>query len=71
MAASDSGQAPGAPAPEADDEVYDRQIRLWGPHGQAAIAAAHLYVLGSDCQATELLKTLVHGRSLLQVYCGS
>jgi amyloid beta precursor protein binding protein 1 len=43
-------------------ELYDRQIRLWGPHGQAAIQSATLYVLGSDCEATEFLKTMVlHG----------
>jgi amyloid beta precursor protein binding protein 1 len=45
-----------------DEKLYDRQIRLWGVRGQAAIQTTSLYVLGSDCQATEFLKTmLLHG----------
>lgn len=45
-----------------DSERYDRQIRLWGPHGQAAIQSATIIFLGSDCVASEFLKNMVlHG----------
>jgi amyloid beta precursor protein binding protein 1 len=44
------------------EQLYDRQIRLWGDVAQTAIQASSLYVLGSDCHATELLKSmLLHG----------
>jgi amyloid beta precursor protein binding protein 1 len=46
----------------ATDDRYDRQIRLWGDIAQSAIQATTLYVLGSDCHATEFLKSmLLHG----------
>lgn len=45
-----------------NNERYDRQIRLWGPHGQAAIQSATILFLGSDCVASEFLKNMVlHG----------
>ena len=45
-----------------EEQLYDRQIRLWGPHGQASVQCASLYVCGSDGTATEFLKTmLLHG----------
>lgn len=45
-----------------DSERYDRQIRLWGPHGQAAIQSSTILFLGSDSIASEFLKNMVlHG----------
>ena len=40
------------------DKKYDRQIRLWGPHGQYALETAHVCVLGSSALASEILKNL-------------
>jgi len=38
---------------------YDRQMRLWGKHGQKAIEEAHICVLGGGPVASETLKNLV------------
>lgn len=38
---------------------FDRQIRLWGQHGQANIERTHIAVLGSGPTASENLKNLV------------
>jgi len=38
---------------------YDRQMRLWGKHGQTAIERAHICVLGGGAVASETLKNLV------------
>ncbi|CAK0878216.1 unnamed protein product, partial [Prorocentrum cordatum] len=43
----------------ATDDKYDRQLRLWGAHGQKALMEAKLCVLGSSAVATEVLKNLV------------
>lgn len=40
-------------------ERYDRQIRLWGESGQAALSRASVLVVGSSATATETLKNLV------------
>ena len=46
---------------EAGARKYDRQLRIWGAHGQAALEAARVCVLGSGPTATEALKNLVLG----------
>jgi len=43
----------------ATEDKYDRQLRLWGAHGQKALMDAKLCVLGSSPCATETLKNLV------------
>ena len=44
------------------NERFDRQIRLWGVHGQQDICASELVIVGSDCLASEILKNLtLHG----------
>jgi amyloid beta precursor protein binding protein 1 len=43
----------------ATDDKYDRQIRLWGAHGQRALSESKVCVLGSSPCATETLKNLV------------
>lgn len=51
-----------APAPAVDtSKRYDRQIRIWGPHGQARLQAARICVLGAGPTASETLKNLVLG----------
>lgn len=42
-----------------DTERYDRQLRLWGTHGQRKLSAASLLCMGSGAVATEVLKSLV------------
>lgn len=51
--------ATSAPRPMATDDKYDRQLRLWGGHGQRALSQAHVVALGSDVTACESLKNLV------------
>lgn len=46
---------------EAGARKYDRQLRIWGAHGQAALEAARVCVFGSGPTATEALKNLVLG----------
>lgn len=43
----------------ATDNKYDRQLRLWGANGQAALAAARILVLNASGTASETLKNLV------------
>lgn len=38
---------------------YDRQLRLWHAHGQAALESANLCMLGSNNLAGEVLKNLI------------
>ena len=38
---------------------YDRQLRLWGPDGQARLAAASVLCHGSSAVAAEVLKNLI------------
>ncbi|XXQ29703.1 NEDD8-activating enzyme E1 regulatory subunit [Plasmodiophora brassicae] len=41
------------------EHKFDRQIRLWGYHGQAALESAHVLVLGSGPIASEFVKNLI------------
>ena len=38
---------------------YDRQLRLWGDHGQTALEKAKVCLIGAPATATEVLKSLV------------
>lgn len=38
---------------------YDRQLRLWGDHGQAALERAHVCLIHATATGTEILKSLV------------
>lgn len=40
------------------EKKFDRQIRLWGLHGQRRLEATHIAVLNSSATATETLKNL-------------
>ena len=43
----------------ATNNKYDRQIRLWGPHGQKLLSESRILVLGATASASETLKNLV------------
>lgn len=43
----------------ATDDKYDRQLRLWGPHGQRLLANSHVCLLGATGAGTETLKNLI------------
>lgn len=38
---------------------YDRQLRLWGDHGQAALESAHVCLINATATGTETLKNLI------------
>eukprot|EP00455_Lapot_gusevi_P037522 TRINITY_DN4203_c0_g1_i1.p1 TRINITY_DN4203_c0_g1~~TRINITY_DN4203_c0_g1_i1.p1 ORF type:complete len:572 (-),score=221.32 TRINITY_DN4203_c0_g1_i1:42-1688(-) len=40
------------------EKKFDRQIRLWGSHGQRALENCHAAVLGASATASEILKNL-------------
>jgi amyloid beta precursor protein binding protein 1 len=43
----------------ATSDKYDRQLRLWGSHGQRALSSASILLVGADSAGTEALKNLV------------
>ena len=47
--------------PTAKEKKYDRQLRLWGGHGQEALESAHVLVFnsGSGVAVIEALKNIV------------
>ena len=38
---------------------YDRQLRLWGETGQAAIESSHVCLINATCTGVEILKSLI------------
>ncbi len=38
---------------------YDRQLRLWGDHGQAALESAHICLINASATGCEIVKNLV------------
>ncbi len=59
--------APPAPRPPPPDDAafrakkFDRQLRVWGADGQAALEAARVLLLGAGAVGAEALKNLVLG----------
>ena len=51
--------APKSPEQSEKNRKYDRQLRLWGDHGQAALERAHVCVINATGLGTEILKSLV------------
>lgn len=43
----------------ATDDKYDRQIRLWGGHGQKLLGTSNVLLLNATGAATETLKNLI------------
>ena len=41
------------------DKRYDRQLRLWGDHGQMDLESAHICLINATGTGTEILKNLV------------
>ncbi|KAI2662480.1 NEDD8-activating enzyme E1 regulatory subunit [Labeo rohita] len=41
------------------EQKYDRQLRLWGDHGQEALENAHVCLINATSTGTEILKNLV------------
>uniref|UniRef100_A0A3Q3WXP2 NEDD8-activating enzyme E1 regulatory subunit n=1 Tax=Mola mola TaxID=94237 RepID=A0A3Q3WXP2_MOLML len=41
------------------EQKYDRQLRLWGDHGQEALESAHVCLINASATGTEILKNLV------------
>ncbi|KAK7077671.1 NEDD8-activating enzyme E1 regulatory subunit [Halocaridina rubra] len=54
-------EKPGTPSSEQSDKAkkYDRQLRLWGDHGQSALECAHICLINASASGTETLKSLV------------
>ena len=46
-------------AQSAKAKRYDRQLRLWGDHGQAALEKAKVCMINATATATEILKNIV------------
>ena len=46
-------------AQNAKAKRYDRQLRLWGDHGQIALEKSRICIVGATATATEILKSLV------------
>ncbi|EGD77785.1 hypothetical protein PTSG_08875 [Salpingoeca rosetta] len=45
--------------PSQREQRYDRQLRLWGDHGQRDLEAAHVCVINATTLGTETIKNLV------------
>lgn len=43
----------------ATNDKYDRQIRLWGAHGQRILSSSSVLLLGTSAAGTETLKNLI------------
>ncbi|KAI4898641.1 hypothetical protein NFI96_025997 [Prochilodus magdalenae] len=41
------------------EQRYDRQLRLWGDHGQEALENAHICLVNATATGTEILKNLI------------
>ena len=43
----------------ATSDKYDRQIRLWGAHGQRQLSNSRILLLGASASGSETLKNLI------------
>ncbi|XP_047098268.1 NEDD8-activating enzyme E1 regulatory subunit [Schistocerca piceifrons] len=51
--------APKSPEQSDKSKKYDRQLRLWGDHGQAALELSQVCLINANGLGTEILKSLV------------
>lgn len=53
--------SPSPKSPEQTEKTkqYDRQLRLWGDHGQAALENAHICLINATALGTEILKSII------------
>lgn len=45
--------------PSEKSKRYDRQLRLWGDHGQALLESSHVCLVNASATGTEILKNLI------------
>ncbi|XP_063385202.1 NEDD8-activating enzyme E1 regulatory subunit [Cydia fagiglandana] len=51
--------SPKSPEQSEKNKQYDRQLRLWGDHGQAALEKGHICLINATALGTEVLKSIV------------
>lgn len=51
--------SPKSPEQSEKNKQYDRQLRLWGDHGQAALENSHVCLINATALGTEVLKSIV------------
>ncbi|XP_047533879.1 NEDD8-activating enzyme E1 regulatory subunit [Vanessa atalanta] len=51
--------SPKSPEQSEKNKQYDRQLRLWGDHGQAALENGHICLINASALGTEILKSIV------------
>lgn len=51
--------SPKSPEQSEKNKQYDRQLRLWGDHGQAALENGHVCLINATALGTEILKSIV------------
>ncbi|KAI8432209.1 hypothetical protein MSG28_004661 [Choristoneura fumiferana] len=51
--------SPKSPEQSEKNKQYDRQLRLWGDHGQIALEKGHICLINATALGTEILKSIV------------
>ncbi|CAH0400110.1 unnamed protein product [Chilo suppressalis] len=51
--------SPKSPEQNEKSKQYDRQLRLWGDHGQAALENGHICLINANALGTEIIKSIV------------
>lgn len=51
--------SPKSPEQNEKHKQYDRQLRLWGDHGQSALENGHICLINATALGTEILKSIV------------
>ncbi|XP_004928264.1 NEDD8-activating enzyme E1 regulatory subunit [Bombyx mori] len=51
--------SPKSPEQSEKNKQYDRQLRLWGDHGQSALESGHICLINATALGTEILKSIV------------
>ena len=59
MSSTPSPCLPPSPIQSEKAKRYDRQLRLWGDHGQTALEKANICLINATATGTEILKSLV------------
>jgi len=59
MSSTPSPGLPNSPLQSEKAKRYDRQLRLWGDHGQTALERANVCLVNAGAVGTEILKSLV------------
>ena len=59
MSSTPSPCLPPSPIQSEKAKRYDRQLRLWGDHGQSALERASICLVNATATGTEILKSLV------------